>query len=70
MATATPGNTSTRMMRTHPDLPMDDREIGVHLCKRILKLRWIGEDREAEKLCARLSQTAQDHIVVDEPLTD
>lgn len=58
----------TGMMQTHGDSPLDDRNTPVELRKRILKLRWIGEEDEAERLCALLSQTAQDHIVLDEPL--
>lgn len=58
----------TSMMQTHENLPLDDRTTPVELRKRILKLRWIGEETEAERLCALLSQTAQDHIVIDEPL--
>jgi hypothetical protein len=56
----------SRTVQMHPGL--DDRNTPVELRKRILKLRWIGEETEAERLCALLSQTAQDHIVVDEPL--
>jgi hypothetical protein len=57
------------MMHTQSDI--DQRTCPVELRKRILKLRWIGEETEAERLCAILGQAAHDHIVVDElPMTD
>jgi hypothetical protein len=59
----------TRMTHTRSDL--DDQETSVEIRKRILKLRWIGEEAEAERLCAVLSQTAQDHVVLNaSPPTD
>ncbi|HEY4116174.1 MAG TPA: hypothetical protein VGM17_19105 [Rhizomicrobium sp.] len=59
----------TRMMHTPSDL--NDQEKSVEIRKRILKLRWIGEEAEAERLCAVLSQTAQDHVVLNaSPATD
>jgi len=56
------------VIETDPKLPADRFRNAVEFRHRILKLRWIGEESEAERLCAMLSQTAQDHIVVDEPL--
>jgi hypothetical protein len=57
------------MMHTPSDL--NDQEKSVEIRKRILKLRWIGEEAEAERLCAVLSQTAQDHVVLNaSPATD
>lgn len=57
------------IVRTQSDI--EERCCPVELKKRILKLRWIGEETEAERLCEILGQTAHDHIVVDEPpMTD
>ena len=57
-----------RMIETDLKLPAEECRNAVEFRHRILKLRWIGEDSEAERLCTMLSQTAQDHIVVEEQL--
>ena len=38
----------------------------VELRKRIIKLRWIGREDDAERLCARLSEIAPDEVLAGE----
>lgn len=53
--------------RNPPTLTDSDRD-AVELRKLILKLRWIGHEIEAERLCAALVKKSPAEIGVEQPL--
>ncbi len=53
--------------RSPPRFVDVDRE-AAELRKLILKLRWIGHETEADRLCAALVKKAPDQICVEQPL--
>jgi hypothetical protein len=48
------------------DAPQNEPERAA-LRKRIIKLRWIGREDEAERLCAHMSDRARDAVWAGEP---
>jgi hypothetical protein len=55
---------SLNMRPSHADAPRDSDQ----LKKMILKLRWIGQEAEAERLSVTLGARAPGHICVEQPL--
>ena len=51
-----------------PPTFIDGKGEAVELRKLILKLRWIGHEGEAERLCAVLGRRAPGQICVEQPL--
>ena len=47
--------------------PAHDAPTNAEMRKRIIKLRWIGREDEAEKLCAQLGDSARQTVWAGEP---
>jgi hypothetical protein len=54
-------------LQSRPETKKTPQPEPAEIKKLILKLRWIGHDSEAERLCAVLDKTQQQEIMLDSP---